>query len=60
MVPWAKRLRATVISVVSKKARDVIARLRGCDAVLVWGNCDVPAEVYRLFRRGRQSDADLS
>ncbi len=48
MVPWAKHLGAMVIGVVSKEASVDVARSRGCDAVLVWGNCDVPAEVHRI------------
>ena len=48
MAPWAKHLGATVIGVVSKEASVERARAAGCDAVLVWGACDLPTEVARL------------
>lgn len=48
MVPWAKFLGAFVIGVVSKEVSVGVARKIGCDAVLVWGSCDLPAEVTRL------------
>ena len=48
MVPWAKFLGAFVIGVVSKEASVPRARAVGCDAVLVWGTCDLAAEVVRL------------
>jgi NADPH2:quinone reductase len=48
MVPWAKSLGAFVIGVVSKEASVERAQALGCDAVLVWGACDLPAEVARL------------
>ena len=48
MVPWAKSLGAFVIGVVSKKASIARAQAAGCDAVLVWGACDLPVEVAKL------------
>jgi NADPH2:quinone reductase len=48
MAPWAKSLGAFVIGVVSKEASIARAKTAGCDAVLVWGGCDLPAEVARL------------
>ena len=48
MVPWAKSLGAFVIGVVSKEASATRARGLGCDAVLVWGLCDLPGEVAKL------------
>jgi NADPH:quinone reductase len=48
MAPWAKSLGAFVIGVVSKEASVPRARAAGCDAVLVWGACDLPAEVAKL------------
>jgi NADPH2:quinone reductase len=48
MVPWAKSLGAFVIGVVSKEASVALAKAAGCDAVFVWGACDLPAEVARL------------
>jgi len=48
MVPWAKSLGAFIIGVVSKQASVARARAVGCDAVLVWGECDLPAEVAKL------------
>lgn len=55
MAPWAKHLGATVIGVVSKEASVEVARSRGCDEILVWGKCDVPAEVQRITK-GRKAD----
>lgn len=55
MVPWAKHLGATVIGVVSKRTSIIVAQSRGCDEVLVWGECDVPAEVHRITN-GRKAD----
>ncbi|GGD26039.1 quinone oxidoreductase family protein [Aureimonas glaciei] len=55
MAPWAKRLGAFVIGVVSKEASVAIAKSRGCDAVLVWGSCDLAGEVSRLTD-GRKAD----
>jgi NADPH2:quinone reductase len=55
MVPWAKHLGAFVIGVVSKEASIERARALGCDAVLVWGACDLPAEVATLTN-GRKAD----
>ena len=48
MVPWAKSLGAFVIGVVSRATSAPLAQAAGCDAVLVWGACDLPAEVARL------------
>jgi len=48
MAPWAKSLGAFVIGVVSKEASIARAQAAGCDAVLVWGACDLPAEVAKL------------
>ena len=48
MAPWAKSLGAFVVGVVSKRASVERARAAGCDAVLVWGACDLPVEVARL------------
>jgi NADPH:quinone reductase len=55
MAPWAKHLGAFVIGVVSKEASVERARALGCDAVLVWGACDLPAEVAALTN-GRKAD----
>lgn len=55
MAPWAKHLGAFVIGVVSKEASVERARALGCDAVLVWGACDLPAEVATLTN-GRKAD----
>lgn len=55
MTPWAKHLGAQVIGVVSKAASVDRARALGCDAVLVWGECDVAAEVA-AFTGGRKAD----
>ncbi|WP_024302921.1 quinone oxidoreductase [Pseudogulbenkiania sp. MAI-1] len=55
LAPWAKHLGATVIGVVSKQASVERARAAGCDDVLVWGECDLPAEVSRLTN-GRKAD----
>lgn len=48
MIPWAKHLNADVIGVVSKESSVETARQRGCDNVLVWGECDLPSEVKAL------------
>ncbi len=48
MAPWAKSLGAFVIGVVSKEGSVARAQAAGCDAVLVWGACDLPAEVAKL------------
>ena len=48
MVPWAKTLGAFVIGVVSRASSAPLAQAAGCDAVLVWGACDLPAEVAKL------------
>jgi NADPH:quinone reductase len=48
MAPWAKSLGAFVIGVVSKQASVARAQAVGCDTVLVWGACDLPAEVAKL------------
>ena len=55
MVPWAKHLGAFVIGVVSKEASVEIARRRGCDAVLVWGQGDLAREVA-ILTDGRKAD----
>ncbi|HJV71672.1 quinone oxidoreductase [Ideonella sp.] len=55
LAPWAKHLGATVIGVVSKPASVERARAAGCDEALVWGACDLPAEVSRLTG-GRKAD----
>jgi NADPH2:quinone reductase len=48
MAPWAKSLGAFVIGVISKEASVSRAQALGCDAVRVWGACDLPAEVAKL------------
>jgi NADPH2:quinone reductase len=48
MASWAKALGAFVIGVVSKDSSIERAEASGCDAVLVWGACDLPSEVARL------------
>jgi NADPH2:quinone reductase len=55
MTPWAKHLGAFVIGVVSKAASVERARMLGCDAVLIWGACDLPTEVAALTG-GRKAD----
>jgi NADPH:quinone reductase len=55
MVPWAKHLGAFVIGVVSKQRSVEPARALGCDAVLVWGACDLPSEVAALTD-GKKAD----
>jgi NADPH2:quinone reductase len=55
MVPWAKHLGAFVIGVVSKQRSVEQARVLGCDAVLVWGVCDLPAKVSALTN-GKKAD----
>ena len=55
MVPWAKSLGAFVIGVVSKEASAARANAAGCDAVFVWGACDLPAEVAKVTG-GRKAD----
>lgn len=55
LAPWAKHLGATVIGVVSKQASVARALAAGCEAALVWGECDLPAEVSRLTD-GRKAD----
>ena len=55
MVPWARQLGAFVIGVVSKPESVAHAHAIGCNAVLVWGACDVPAEVAALTG-GRKAD----
>jgi NADPH2:quinone reductase len=47
MAPWAKSLGAFVIGVVSKEGSVARAQAAGCDAVRVWGACDLPAEVAK-------------
>jgi NADPH2:quinone reductase len=53
MAPWAKSLGAFVIGVVSKEASVARAQAVGCDAVLVWGAGDLPAEVAKLTDGGK-------
>lgn len=55
MAPWAKALGAFVIGVVSRQSSVVKAKTAGCDAVLVWGDDDLPAEVARLTA-GKMAD----
>ena len=55
LAPWAKHLGARVIGVVSKPASVARALAAGCEAALVWGDCDLPAEVSRLTD-GRKAD----
>jgi NADPH2:quinone reductase len=55
LAPWARHLGATVIGVVSKPASVERALAAGCDAALVWGQCDLPTEVSRLTN-GRKAD----
>jgi NADPH:quinone reductase len=55
LAPWAKHLGAFVIGVVSRQASVERALAAGCDAALVWGSCNLPAEVARLSR-GRKAD----
>ena len=55
LAPWAKHLGASVIGVVSKQASVERALAAGCDAALVWGACDLPAELSRLTG-GRKAD----
>jgi NADPH2:quinone reductase len=55
MTPWARHLGARVIGVVSKSASAERARALGCEAVLVWGQCDVAAEIAALTN-GRKAD----
>jgi NADPH2:quinone reductase len=55
LVPWAVSLGAFVIGVVSKQASAARAKTAGCDAVLVWGACDLPSEVKKLTD-GRKAD----
>lgn len=48
LVPWAKALGAFVIGVVSKEPSEVRAKNAGCDAVFVWGKCNLAAEVAKI------------
>jgi len=50
MAAWATHLGATVIGVVSRRSSIARAQAAGSEHVLVWGECDVPAEVRRLSR----------
>lgn len=45
---WATHLGAHVIGVVSRETSVERARAAGCRDVLVWGRCDVAAEVERI------------
>jgi NADPH2:quinone reductase len=56
MVPWSKKLGATVIGVVTDESSVARALTSGCDTVLVWGKDDVPSEVARLTD-GKKADA---
>ncbi len=47
---WASHLGAIVIGVVSRRSSAPRAQTAGCAHVLVWGECDVPAEVNRITR----------
>jgi NADPH:quinone reductase len=47
MTPWAKH-GAFVIGIVSKEASIKTARASGCDAALVWGAVDLPAEIAKI------------
>ncbi|QEI08308.1 quinone oxidoreductase [Pigmentiphaga aceris] len=55
LASWARHLGASVIGVVSKQASVERALAAGCSAALVWGECDLPAEVARLTD-GRKAD----
>ncbi len=55
MTPWAKYLGAFVIGIVSKEASIKTARASGCDAVLVWGAMDLPAEIAKITD-GKKAD----
>lgn len=48
MAPCTKHLGTNVIGVVPKEACVASARSAGCDEVLVWGACDLPAGVRRI------------
>jgi len=48
LAAWATSLGATVIGVVSRETSVDRATAAGCAAVLVWGRCDVAAEVTDL------------
>ena len=48
MARWAKSMGVTVIGVVSRAGAVARAEAAGCDAVFVWGEADIPAEVKRL------------
>jgi NADPH:quinone reductase len=48
LAPWAKHLGTTVIGVVLRESSVERAHALGCDAVLVWSACDLPAEVARI------------
>lgn len=54
MAAWATHLGATVIGVVSRRSSVARAQAAGCAHVLVWGECDIPAEVRR-FTRGEMA-----
>jgi NADPH2:quinone reductase len=55
LAPWAKHLGASVIGVVSTESSIPRARAAGCDDVIVWGTCNLPAEIDRLTD-GRKVD----
>ena len=48
LTPWAKHLGAFVIGIVSKEASIKMATASGCDAALVWGAVDLPAEIAKI------------
>jgi NADPH:quinone reductase len=51
MAAWANHLGAFVIGVVSRKTSVDRAIAAGCRHVLVWGQCDLAAEVSRLTQK---------
>lgn len=55
MVPWARHLGAFVIGVVSKQSSVEIARARGCNEVLVWGEGELSSRVAAITG-GRKAD----
>jgi NADPH2:quinone reductase len=55
LVPWAKHLGAVVVGIVSREGRVEMAKRIGCDAVLVFGLIDIPAEIAK-FNGGRKAD----
>jgi NADPH2:quinone reductase len=51
LASWATHLGAVVIGVVSRESSVDRARKAGCHHVLVWGQCDLAAEVAKLTAR---------